>query len=100
MIYKFKLEYNTTETIKNISYVTKSEGCAFTFRHISLSLQTERNVTNLDDQARSGKPKTVDSEGVVVVSGVNPVSEYFLQSRVVRHHNFGAIELCLTLTKY
>ena len=58
-IYEFELVHITTETTKNICCVN-GEGAV---DHITV-IKFHLGCKNLNDRARSGKPKTVDSEAV------------------------------------
>ena len=61
MLYEFKLVHNAEETTKNICYA-KSEGAVDYSPVIRLFQKFHLGYKNVDDQARSGWPKIVDSE--------------------------------------
>ena len=103
MLYEFKLGCNFIEVTKNISAKVKVtvDHCLVTrwFKKFCLVCK------NLDDQAKSGRPKTVDSEAVLqpieanLVSSTQRVSSELdiSQSHVIHHHlhEFGkSIQSC------
>ena len=111
MFYEFKLGHNDTELIKNIWYV-KGEGavdCTVTrwFKKFFLGCK------NLNDQAKSCMPKTVDSKTMLQAIETNLVSSTqrlsgklsILQSSVVCYLHWcrqkhPELLNCLTLPKY
>ena len=73
MLYKFNLGYSATKATKNISCI-KAEG---TVDHGTVTKWFKKfhlGCKNLDNQARSDKSKTVNSEAVPRAMKVNPVS--------------------------
>ena len=73
MLHEFHLSHNTTETSKNICFV--KDGGIVDRGTITRWLKKIRwGCKKLEDQARSGKPKTVASEVVFQVIEVNPTS--------------------------
>ena len=73
MFYEFKLSLNTEEVPKNISCM-KGEGVVDHSRITRWFKKFRSGCKNLDDQARSGRSKTVDSEAVLQTIEANPVS--------------------------
>ena len=73
MLYKFRWGYNVTEATKSI-YWLKGEGIVDhstvtrSFKKFSLGCKKP------NDQARSGKPKTIDSKAVLQAVEANPAS--------------------------
>ena len=65
--------YNTTEATKNICYA-KGES-SVDYSAVSRWLKKfHLGCKNLDEQAKSGRPKTVDSEALLQVIEANPAS--------------------------
>ena len=73
MLYKFKLGYNDTETTKNIC-CAKGGGAVDTSAATGWIKKFCSDCKNLDDWARSGRPKIADSEAMVQASEVILVS--------------------------
>ena len=73
MPHKFELGHNVKETTKNIC-CAKGEG---TVDHTTITRWFKKfcsGCKNLDDQTRSGRPKTVDSEAMLQAIEVIPTS--------------------------
>ena len=64
MLYKFKLSHNTRDAIKNICCV-KGEGVAEYSTITRKFKEFYLYCKNLDNQARSDRPKTVDSNAML-----------------------------------
>ena len=100
MLYGFKQDHKIVEAIKNICFAKGEGGVKEKFRS---------SRKNLDDQARSGRPKTIDFEDVLLSIAVNPVSNTWrvsgelviLQFRVVNHlHNLGKSIPCCQIVSH
>ena len=70
MIYKFEISYYATEATKNIC-CAKSDGVVDHWMVKKFCL----GCKNLDDQARSDKPKTMDSKAMFQAREANLVSK-------------------------
>ena len=70
MLCEFELELNTTVAIKNICCL-KGEGAVDHNTVIRWLQKFCLRCKNLDDQAKSGRPKTVDSKAVLQTIVVN-----------------------------
>ena len=69
MLYKFELGHNAMETTKNI-YCMKDENTV----HYRLFKKFCLGCKNLDSQVRSGRPKIIDSQGILQIKEANLVS--------------------------
>ena len=70
MLYKFKLGHNATEAAKRICFM-KGEGAV---DHSTVTRWFEKfgsGCKKLNDQTRSGRPETVDSEAEIQAIEVN-----------------------------
>ena len=78
LLYKFELNHNAKEAMKNISCM-KGEGAVDKstvkrwFKKFCLGCK------NLDDQAKSSSPKTMDSEITVQAIDANLISKFSIQ---------------------
>ena len=73
MPYEFELGHNTTEATKNICSAKNEDAV----NHSIINRWFKKfhlDCKNLDIQARSGRPKTVDSETMLHAIEANPVS--------------------------
>ena len=104
MLYGFQQGHKAAEETKNICCVKgkyELDHCTV----IKLSKTFHSGCKNVDDQAKSGRPKTVDFEATVAnlasssrrVSGEFSISKY---SVVFYFYDLGVAELCFNLPKY
>ena len=108
LFYEFELPHKAAETTKNIC-CTKYNG---TVDHSRVTNQLKKFCSwcnNLDDQARPGRSKTVDSESVFQAIEAKPVNRIQSVRRArplgfiiftTSVNLFEAAELCLMLSKY
>ena len=114
MLYEFRLDYKTAEATKNICCV-KSDGTVDHSMVTRLFKNFLLGCKNFDNQARSGRPKSVDCEAILqaietnlVNSSTQRISGIGLASlHPVWFITFTTLakasrttELCLTLLKY
>ena len=68
MLYEFELSHNTAEAAKNFSCTKGEEAVTRWLKKICLSYK------NLNDQSRSSRPRTVNSEAVLQAIDANSAS--------------------------
>ena len=96
MLYESELNYDTMEAIKNI-YCAKSKGAVDHSRITKWFKKFCSHCKNLDDQVRSGRPTTVDSEVMLQVIEANPTdsTEREYQANLAYHIQDGLLHSCL-----
>ena len=73
IFYKFELGHNVTEAIKTLC-CAKGESKVDNSTVVRWLEKFGKNGNNLNDQAKSGKPKTMDSKAVHQTIEANPAS--------------------------